>query len=572
MTPGPDLMNEKLIENVLSFENEKISASGGFKKNTKKMKKMKKGKKTQKKKDTKKSKNSKKRKGKSDDDDVQSTQSIIQTDKNIVRTTVKSKRTRSGKQDKSIVDMDTTDDIKTKSIIDTTQTITFKQDVFFKGHPYNVYTKSPDVGSILNFYDKYFNVEKNKINYAFFENVYQYELNELKKNVKSQSYNIELKAYLNMSFKIDTLHDFLSGRGDAILNKKTILSILNWNREDIANGLYAFSSNEDEIDEDDTNQDKKKTKINKTKKGKEIIQKEETFVNESNEDGSEYNSSINGFENDLLYWLITKNIHPSDSYKIYTSSCVENFSDKIAEQNNDINIVIDASEKRIDNFKQLLLFQKYMNVKQNPSVSNINENVIVQTLKETNNLNCKIIFPQIFDSNPTTGKSISWRNKILYTFEYDDSYNSIKFNMIDDECEMKYHFVNNNTSIYNKSVEFNINNKLYPINNLIIVNTEQYKKINTIKLKAGDKIDFIKIDSISKNDKTTFKFNNNDNDSYQYLVYDTSPGVSKLITIYKNIYNKIVYENVDNKYINEELSNLLFTFKNRHDNVQTFLN
>jgi hypothetical protein len=71
-----NLMNEKLIENVLSFENnnEKNNASGGLKKNTKKMKKGKKGKKTQKKKNTKKDKkntkkhkkgkNMKKRKGK----------------------------------------------------------------------------------------------------------------------------------------------------------------------------------------------------------------------------------------------------------------------------------------------------------------------------------------------------------------------------------------------------------------------------------------------------------------------------------------------------------------------------
>ena len=84
---------------------------------------------------------------------------------------------------------------------------------------FNVNTDAPDTGSIINFYSQFLDVsggssenEYSISNNNFFQTVFEYEKKLLSGNKSNDDIDIIKKAYLNMAFKIDTIHDFTGER------------------------------------------------------------------------------------------------------------------------------------------------------------------------------------------------------------------------------------------------------------------------------------------------------------------------------------------------------------------------
>jgi hypothetical protein len=238
--------------------------------------------------------------------------------------------------------------------------------------------------------------------------------------------------YKVLAFKLDSYHDFTGSRVGSELKKVDIIKGLGWEK--------VFDLIKD------------KTKIKVPDK----------------------------MENNLFYWIIKHDYSYYRSEKdsiipsIYVSTSIENFSDDIVEfRDTVINISVDAGETRIENFKNLLLFQNY--VKDNISSDNIcklnldkkrtelisdvpedeleqeeevdddtieyNDDIkmslTLEKLIKKEGINFKIIFPQIFDANATTGSSVKFKGSTL-TENIDDKTSEINFNIISSKCYMKY--------------------------------------------------------------------------------------------------------------------------------------
>jgi len=117
-----------------------------------------------------------------------------------------------------------------------------KYDKFVNGYYFNVIKTSPVIGNNLNFYSKYANYDGNS---KFFNTMFLIEKiyyikdllkdptkNDAKDDAKNLEesilkYNMKLNEeqqriiYLNLMFKIDTLHDFNDGSRTTIDNNKT---------------------------------------------------------------------------------------------------------------------------------------------------------------------------------------------------------------------------------------------------------------------------------------------------------------------------------------------------------------
>ena len=71
-------------------------------------------------------------------------------------------------------------------------------------------------------------------NNNFFQTVFEYEKKLLSGNKSNDNRDIIKKAYLNMAFKIDTIHDFTGERVSGFnISKKYVIKLLGWNRENI---------------------------------------------------------------------------------------------------------------------------------------------------------------------------------------------------------------------------------------------------------------------------------------------------------------------------------------------------
>lgn len=492
-----------------------------------------------------------------------------------------------------------------------------KIDNFIDGYPFSVITESPIIGNNLNFYTQFANYDNNKY---FFNTMlelekYYYILNKNKQNeINSNEKHILnknelLKIYMNMLFKIDTIHDFTDNR--SVINnirtfdKQYIKSLLNWDNDSIKKFIKEknvtleekMTDEEDIINNiDNISQD---VDVLYEENGVPIEQEEIEEDSDTNETEGEKNiikgnNSI-GMENALLYWLI-KNFKYNDN-NLYTSSSIENFSNDLSEQNVKLNIVIDAGEKRITNFKDLLLFQKYINIKKKEDEKNTNyydKNEIIQKMNKFDNLNCTVIFPQLFDANSTTGKSIKWRNVDLISMNFDikDSY-FIEFDIINDKCKMIYNddksfdfFINNDNYLLNQIKMIKTDDK-FSDNGIIIDNIYMYNKqlierekqleirieelknewikndkknidTNIKKTKEYKKREKIKL--YKKNLDNFLKKNNNINYSiclnsgpgvyllseyYQNKTKNLSDNISYIINVYENIINSSTDEDYD---------------------------
>ena len=312
---------------------------------------------------------------------------------------------------------------------------------------------------MLNFYSCIIDNEYIK----FYDKVYEFEYeNYIKTNkINNISINDNKKIYLNILFKIDTIHDFLGSRSSQeILSREEILKYIEWET------LF------------------------------ENLRKESIKI-------------PNDFESDIFYWLL---VHEKEKTKMYVekektyetivSTSIENFSDILTNQKDKVNLSIDASEKRIVNFKNLTLFEKHF---QNIDFEKISEDeILVENLvKKIKNvdINFKIIFPQLFDANVTTGKSIKWMEKIINVDLHESKSNLLEFNIIKDKCMMKF---DKNTD----TVIFEIDNKSYNIQKIII---------------SQDYIENMNYDNITK------------------TIYckNRGPGVNELVEIYKKICKEI---------------------------------
>ena len=412
---------------------------------------------------------------------------------------------------------------------------------------FNINIDAPDTGSIINFYSQFLDNsgenEYNMSNDIFFKTVFEYEKKLLTGN-KSNDNNafvsdkdIIKKAYLNMAFKIDTIHDFTGERVSSFnISKKYVMKLLGWNKENINISYSLFDTISDGIN------------LNKTDEN--ISNKADNSANDN-----VYTTTKDGFENDFLYWIIKNQVKFSSNIpKIYVSSTIENFSDIIAEQQENLSIIIDTSDERINTFKNLLLFQKFLYINKNNTVptfvaernnycdiltnrrkinntngfSTFNENennelnelnVMSSLIKEEkNNLNCKIIFPQLFDANTSTNKSIKWRQHVIQSMIEDNKKLSINFEIINDNCEMTYNQID-------KNVLFKINNYLYPFNVIQVLNRKYTKgqlAYSSLSQTSGELIEI---------DKHT-EYN-----IYKYL--DKGPGVKQLLLLLQNTIDTI---------------------------------
>ena len=117
-----------------------------------------------------------------------------------------------------------------------------KFDKFVDRYYFNVIRSSPIIGNNLNFYSKYANYDGNT---KFFNTMFLIEkiyfIDDLNnKDDNNFDYDMKLNeeqertVYLNLLFKIDTLHDFNDASRTTINNKKTfekniLKELLEWN-------------------------------------------------------------------------------------------------------------------------------------------------------------------------------------------------------------------------------------------------------------------------------------------------------------------------------------------------------
>lgn len=503
---------------------------------------------------------------------------------------------------------------------DTKINLSEKIDNFIDGYPFSVITDSPIIGNNLNFYTQFANFDNNK---SFFNTMlelekYYYIMNKKNNEKYTLDKNELLKIYMNMLFKIDTIHDFTDNR--SVINnirtfdKQYIKSLLNWDNDSIKKFIKKMKEKKEKISKDltDVNENIQETNVSE----EDIIhnidnmsQDVDNLYEENGEpierDGDEQDidsdiieveegekniikgNNSTGMENALLYWLI-KNFKYDDNV-IYASSSIENFSSDLSEQNIKLNIVVDAGEKRITNFKDILLFQKYINVKKKEAKNNnfYDKNDIVEKINKFDNLNCTIIFPQLFDANTTTGNSIKWRNVELISMSLDvkKSY-FIEFDIIDDKCKMIYNndksfdfFINNDNYLLNKIKMVKTDEK-FADNGILIDNVYMYNKQLELKLEELNELIKSNNKNIDTNIKKYYKkkekiklYKQNldifikKNNNIDYIIcLNSGPGVSLLSEYYQNKTNNLsnnikniinVYENIINTSTDEDYEKLL---------------
>jgi hypothetical protein len=174
-----------------------------------------------------------------------------------------------------------------------------------------------------------------------------------------------------------------------------------------------------------------------------------------------------------------------------------------------------------------------------------NQLTVVNILKnQNNNLQCKIIFPQLFDANATSGNSIKWRNIEIQSMVEDSGKNKIEFDIINDKCRM-----NIDTS---KNINYKIYNNLYSIREIKVIQNRNDENFKSGKLYVDKKIEKF----VYKSKKEIIL-----NISYNtYNCYRRGPGVNELCSFYKN---KINYLNGLIDYLFSYLNEFMLVYKNR---------
>ena len=425
-----------------------------------------------------------------------------------------------------------------------------------KGFPFQVYLNCPDVGSIMNYLNCY--IEENIDN--FFDKIYEFEkklyIEKTNKNDIDENDNIQI--YKNISFKLDTVHDFTESRKDeSVLSTQDIFTYLDW--KDI------------------------------------------------------YPNKKNNFESDFFFWLLrrkefinyTANGTKYKDFELYVTSTIENYSNlsinsgvKIQSngQPTELNIVIDASDTKVNNFKNLILFQNFydqavkenkesgikkiqcVNREKNPSNSlelrEITTNELVDKMITNNKLNCKIIYPQLFDANATTGKTIKWRNYNIGKLDVTNDIDEIEFKILENTCRIV--FVKNTKTVY-----FQIKGEEFYFNTIKIEQPQTVNREDNISRYNNIKNNIIKKLEIelnknereleSKNFKIKEKIkiqgkNYVKTKQLNLLFYNTGPGISDLLRYYESYKNLLISENAELtsilRYILEEMKNIRKTDDN----------
>lgn len=435
-----------------------------------------------------------------------------------------------------------------------------------KGFPFKVYLNCPDTGNIMNYLNCY--IEENID--SFFDRIYEFEKNLfIKKNNKNEvNEDDNIQIYKNISFKLDTIHDFTESRKDeGVLSTQDVFAYLDWKI------IYPYKKN--------------------------------------------------NFESDFFFWLLKRkeftqlnNSTKETEYKefdIYVTSTIENYcnlsinSNNVTDnsQNNELNIVIDASDSKVNNFKNLILFQNFyeqakekycekeiQNIhhtnKKIPSKSvertksverrDITTNQLIDTIIENNRLNCKIIYPQLFDANATTGKTIKWRNYNIGKLDISDDTDEIEFKILDKTCRIV--FVKNTKTVY-----FQIKDGDFYFNTIKIEQPNNSKNTQSLNIKDTKIIDKLESD-FNKNemelDSKNFKIKENikikgknyvKTKQLNLLFYNTGPGISDLLKYYesyKNILLKEMNESVEiTKYILSEMTKL--DINDKYDFIEELL-
>jgi len=416
-----------------------------------------------------------------------------------------------------------------------------------KGFPFKVYLNCPDTGSIMNYLNCY--IEENID--SFFDNIYEFEKKQyMEKNNKIQINEIDnIQIYKNISFKLDSVHDFTESRKDeSVLTTQEIFTYLDWK------DIYPYKKN--------------------------------------------------NFESDFFFWLlrrkefintsITNNTQYKD-FEMYITSTIENYCNLSVKttENTELNIVIDSSDTKVNNFKNLILFQNFYdqaikkynetdikkiqcrNRKINPSNSlelrEVTTNELIDTMIENNRLNCKIIYPQLFDANATTGKTIKWRNynigKLDVTNEIDEI-DEIEFKILNNECRIV--FVKDTKTVY-----FQIKDKNFYFNTIKIVQSQEQYEHNVIdptikKLESELKSNERELESKNFKIKEILKYQGKNyvkTKLMNLLFYNTGPGISELLKYY-NSYKQVLLDELNElTKILEFIHNEMKKLKEIDDNV-----
>ena len=399
-----------------------------------------------------------------------------------------------------------------------------KEETYLYINDINIKRDSPYIKNAIDFFMLLENDDM-----VFYDNIFDYEKKKYIKEKKNISLDEEIKNYkLNkddltviyrtMAFKMDTIHDFTGSRSKEYI-KDLVYPSIGWDN------IIKYKS-----------KDTKDTKL----------------------------KLPSNLEDNFLYWILRHNVILeeifSKSVKLYITASIENFVNTLKDDE-DLLYTMDAadSEKRIGNFKNLLAYEKFLKNNKNMnetckrvnSIKNISQkynlpindvNNIIDNIKEENENDMdvtennkksifKIIFPQLFDANASTGKIVKSHGTIL-TQEIDNELNEINFDVIEDKISMIYN--SNDIKINIKSPS----HYEYKIKNIIVyLNNSNYNKI----------IADITFDRLKK-----FKYTLND----ETLHCDNiGPGVSQMINIYEGIRD---YLNKDS----EQSSEILDLFKN----------
>ena len=357
---------------------------------------------------------------------------------------------------------------------------------------FNTYLNSPNIVNAANFF---MIIDYDDLNYYDILFDYEKKLYMSKYKLNNETFNNDhlRDVYRIIAFKIDTIHDFTSSRS--------------------SNELYDLFYEAIEWSE----------LTKKLKKPKNI---EDTF----------------------LYWLLrhNKTVKYSNTVKTYITTSIENYIYTLRSKNIFYTMDASDSEKRISNFKNMLLFEKYFkpqtlcnDIKKTKNaypndiitIDDVVDNMVDEN--RTNN-DFKIIFPQLFDANASTGKTIKFIDKIIsQTIDKKDP--QIEFKIIDDLVQMS---IDNKNQI-NVSIQ---SNQEYPINTIIVLNDTN--KFNNI-------LSEVKLTNYLEK---KFKYKNK-------ILYclNEGPGVNNLVQLYNillNHYNNDKLNKINRYY---ELEKILKT-------------
>ena len=427
-----------------------------------------------------------------------------------------------------------------------------------KGFPFKVYLNCPDTGSIMNYLNCY--IEENID--SFFDKIYEFEKEKyMEKNNKIQINEIDnIEIYKTISFKLDTVHDFTESRKDeSVLTTQEIFTYLDW--KDI------------------------------------------------------YPNKKNNFESDFFFWLLRRKEFLNETNKtiethykdfdLYVTSTIENYCNLSINSTKELNIVIDASDTKVNNFKNLILFQNFydqaikkynneneikkiqcVNRKINPSntleLRELSTDKLVDTIIENNRLNCKIIYPQLFDANATTGKTIKWRNYNIGKMDTEDTKDEtdeINFKILENNCRIV--FVKKTKTVY-----FQIKNGDFYFDTIKIIQRETSNLKSDTILKDNisqniviknleEQLNKNEIELNSKNFKIKEKIkikgkNYTKTKNMSLLFYNTGPGISELLKYYET-YKKVllieknellvILRNIHNEIVKKDTSEYIILFQ-----------